>query len=169
MVMVDKAGESHLVSHPDVIKFLPEAISKFNVKESKIREDGVIVAEVNLGRIIGKTGLIKTNAIKMDEETLFSYRHDHSYPTRVVKGEGEDCDTITLAVKPENNKWALLTAYLGYICPDEPFYIKDHSSAEFKESLNFWSTHALAYDPAVMQEPFTSTWRKESAASNEAA
>jgi len=30
----------------------------------------------------------------------------------------------------------------------------------YEESINFWRSHALVHDLAVMDEPFESTWEK---------
>ena len=35
---------------------------------------------------------------------------------------------------------------------------KTDDPSAYKASINFWCSHALAYDPEVMDEPFETTW-----------
>ncbi len=37
--------------------------------------------------------------------------------------------------------------------------LADDPSA-YEESINFWCSHALVYDPELMRKPFRSTWEK---------
>lgn len=163
VISVNKEAEAHLEAHPDVWGLLPEAVSKINISETKTRADGVLEIEIDMGRIVGVSGLVEAPLVEIGGITLFSYRKNHSHPSRIVRQDGQPCDTITISaiLNNDSDEWNLLTAYIGYICPEEPFYVGDQESEKFKVSLKFWSTHALAYDQEIMAEPFESTWEKE--------
>lgn len=159
-VYLDESTREHLSAHPDVYPLLSEAIATLSLPNDM----GSVEREVCMGRTVGICTLVTTAPVQFDQETTFVYRKARRYPTRVVTdAQGTACDTITLSlIKKENSEWHLITAYIGRLCPDEPYYVSDKNSPAFKDSVAFWSTHALVYDPAVAAgDIFRSSWKRE--------
>jgi hypothetical protein len=151
--------KEHLLAHADVVEFLEEAVAKLEIP------DGIawIGVAVNLGRIVGVSKLVKVGEVLPNQKTFFAKRLAHEFPTHVtLNREGEPCDSITLEIKYDENekKYFLNTAHFGFPCPDEPFYIADKESNEFKESLGFWRSHALVYEEKIMAPVFEAAWEK---------
>ncbi|KKT72308.1 MAG: hypothetical protein UW66_C0006G0004 [Candidatus Moranbacteria bacterium GW2011_GWF1_44_4] len=156
-ISIPEDTKKHLSAHPDVLEFLEEAISKTVVPEKAKYFEGAI----NLGRIIGESKLIETEKIMPNEKTTFAFRLERKYPSRVIKNEkGMLCDSVTIEIKFDNVKkeYYLSTAYVGFPCPYEPFYISDETSDEFKQALDFWCKHALVYDSVIMDSAFEASW-----------
>jgi hypothetical protein len=149
--------KEHLLAHADVVEFLEEAVEKLEMP------DGImwIGVAVSLGRIVGTSNLVKVEEVLPGQKTFFAKRIAHEFPTHVaLNREGEQCDSITVEIKYNKNdkRYFLNTAYVGFPCPDEPFYIADKESNEFKESLGFWRRHALVYDEKIMEPVFEAAW-----------
>lgn len=156
-IFVTEEVKVHLLAHPDVLEFLEEAVKKIRIPDDTVH----FCDAVNFGRIIGTSLLIKTNQISPKDETDFSFRLERKWPSRVTLEEsGKPCDFVTLEIKLDKRlrKYILSTAYIGFPCPYEPCYIKDQESDEFQKALNFWCSHALAYDPKIMGKTFKSSW-----------
>ena len=71
-----------------------------------------------------------------------------------------DTDLVSIVANPvEKNSYELVTAWFGEFGPKEPWDpdLADDQSA-YEESINFWCSHALVHDLAVMDEPFESMW-----------
>jgi hypothetical protein len=147
----------HLNAHPGVINFLEEAISKINIPEYAM----YFQEAINLGRIIGISRLVKADKIYPDDEADFALRVNREWPVRVsLVSKGESCDSVTLEIKfdEQSKKYFLNTAYIGFPCPDSPYHISDKTSEKYKEALEFWCRHALAYDQKIMGKPFKASW-----------
>lgn len=158
-VYLSRETKNHLLAHPDVLEFLKEAAGKIRMSE----QGGIFEISVNLGRVIGISSLIGTAPISSGQKTFFAERFGRKYPSRVIlNGKGEPCDYITFQIKfnERENKYFLMTAYVGHPCPDEPFYLSDKASSAFKEALVFWSRHALVYNANTMGQYFESTWEE---------
>lgn len=158
--MVNKEAQEHLTAHPDVSTLLLAAISKLTIGDSVSH----IEKEINFGRVVGISNLIPIPKVGIDQKTYFAFRKARKCPSHVVLNQkDESCDTITVEVNfdESSQKWILSTAYIGHICPNEPFYFENKTTPEFKEALAFWSEHALIYDETTMNEPFKSTWQDE--------
>ena len=155
-VFVTAETKKHLSAHPDVLEFLEEAIAKV-----RITDDIVFFKEaISLGREISISSLINTKLILPDEETDFAMRIEREYPVRIsLNAEGSACDLVTLKIKfdEKSKKYFLITAYIGPNTPSNPYYT-DRTSDEYKKSLEFWCSHALAYDPTIMKKPFRASW-----------
>lgn len=156
-IILTEKKKKHLRAHQNVMEFLEESISKIYIPDNATYFEEAI----NIGRVIGRSLLVKTNLITPDEETDFALRVGREWPVRVsVESKGESCDSVTLEIKfnEQSKKYFLNTAYIGFPCPDSPYYISDKISDEYKESLEFWCRHALAYDPKIMEKPFKASW-----------
>lgn len=157
-VFLTEEKKRHLLAHPDVFEFLEEAVSK------AVIPDGATYFQeaIHLGRTIGVSLLIKTKKIKPDEETDFALRVERDKPVRVfLESDGQPCDSVTLEIKfdEQAKRYFLNTAYIGYPCPYSPYHITDKNNPEYKSALEFWCSHALAYDPKIMEKPFRSSWK----------
>lgn len=155
-VFVTAETRRHLLAHPDVLDFLEEAISKANILEGANR----FKEAINLGRGIGISSLIETKPVDPDEETDFAMRIEREYPIRVsldLKGKVYDSVTLKIDFDEKSKKYYLITAYIGPNTPSNPYYA-DRASDEYRKSLDFWCSHALAYDPKIMEKPFKASW-----------
>jgi len=158
-IHITEHARKHLSAHPDVLEFLEEAISKVVIPEGATNFEEAI----NLGRIVGESKLIETEKISPDQKTTFALRLERKYPSRVAVGEkGIPCDSVTIEIKFDETKkeYYLSTAYIGYPCPYEPAYIEDKTSEDFKKALDFWSSHALVFDPKIMGPTFEASWEE---------
>lgn len=164
IVYVDDLTINKLQAHPDVLEFLSEAISKLEISENSEH----LKVNVDLGRVIGKSGLIETPEIQLETKTYFAYRKNRKYPSHISKQrDGTESQTVAITIKKILNKWKLITAYIGLNTPSEPFYYFDKDSWYYKdekqlqESLDFWTKHAIAYDENTTGDIYESTWTDE--------
>jgi hypothetical protein len=156
-IFITKETRKHLLAHPDVLEYLEEAIGKVKIPDGMSQFEEAI----DLGRIIGKSLLVEAKDISSDEETEFALRVGREWPVRVaLEAQGIECDSVTLDIIYDNNlkKYRLRTAYIGYPTPSNPYYIADKNSQDYKEAIEFWCCHALAYDPKIMGKPFKASW-----------
>jgi len=131
--MVMDRLRSHL--HAGVKPLLPEVFEKI---ESGGRE--ILVEEVDLGRIVGKTTCVKTS---QDDEILWERRDNRKGFTRFVLGrEPEDSSSVVIVLKQadEAGVYVCLTAYIGTYSEPEPW--DKRASAE---SEAFWENHAMVW------------------------
>ena len=142
-VVIDR-DDSHVQSHKDVLGVLPEALAKISA-----RGRNFIVEEVVFDRIVGKTICVPTGP---GDEIVFAQRPNRFGLTRFVKNrEAMDTKSVTIILKKaEDNKYILITAFIGPLAPAEPWDTRNFKrSGNFKkaqkESLEFWNTHALVW------------------------
>lgn len=166
VVHIDESGLKHLAAHPDVSDLLPEAISKMVIGD----EEDKVQQAVEMGRVVGRAGIVDTLDVTLDTPIHFAFRAERPNPTPVVlEGEGKESSTVAVSVyfHKESGQWRLITAFIGVPAPNEPFRYFDKNSwfykneARFKLCLDFWMKHALVYEPEISGEPFESTWRAE--------
>jgi hypothetical protein len=96
----------------------------------------------DFGAVIGESICVETSK---DDEVLYATRQDRDGATRFVKGVRPRATTkATIALKRDLTsivpRYLLVTVYLGEEAPPEPW---DESAN--KNSLIFWSTHALVW------------------------
>ena len=157
-IVFTQEKRKHLQAHPDVLEFIEEAISKVRIPDGLSRFEEAI----SLKRTIGMTLLVQTKPINPDDETDFALRVEREWPVRVfLESEGEPCDSVTIEIifYQKSKKYFLNTAYIGFPCPDSPYHISDKTGDAYKEALQFWCSHALAYDPKIMGKPFKASWK----------
>jgi len=158
-IIISRDTKKHLLPHLDVVEFLEQTIAKIVIPDSATYFEETI----NLGRIIGKSNLIKTKKISPSQLTPFAFRLGRKYPSRIVLNrKGIPCDIVTVEIKFNELKkeFHLSTAYIGYPCPDEPFYIKKRTGSDFRESLEFWCNHAFVYNPKTMDSTSELSWEE---------
>lgn len=157
-IVVPRKTADHLRAHPEVVPHLPEAIGRVQLPDG----GAFLRVAVEMGRLVGPSGLVKTAPIRLDEPATFARRIGRDQASRVVVGEqGPEVSTIAVLAfvdKADFSTYVLITAFVGDLAPREPWDPNFESDAERKEALEFWSRNALVYDPSVMDEPFQSTW-----------
>ena len=157
-IVVPRKAEDHLLAHPEVDLLLPEAIARV-----RLPQDGAFLsAEVEIGRIVGRSGCVQTSPITISDRTLFAQRVGREKPSRVIVGEGEKTTKVVVlafASREEAGTYVLVTSWVGSLAPKEPWDQNINTEREYQECVRFWCSNALVWDPAVMSEPFESTWR----------
>ena len=158
-IIITEKVKSHLEAHPGIINLIPEIASRLTLPTDGSR----LARQISLGRVIGQSSLIDTKKIGLSETVWFAVRKNRMKASRVVPDAGPvDTDQVSIVANPvEKDSYELVTAWFGAMAPKEPWDpdLMDDPSA-YEESINFWCRHALVHDPAVMDEPFRSTWEK---------
>lgn len=135
--------------HPGVETYLAEVLSKINASGEFVRKT------VDLGRQVGFDACIDTD---YDDEVVFAQRKGRPGLSRLVKKSPKPTSLVTVIVAPHQEqvgKYALLTAFFGRLAPQEPTDLVFTDRAKARpdtdmrriESREFWSAHALAYNP----------------------
>jgi len=163
LVPYDNAAE-YFAAHPGALELLAEVAPTIQLPEDGSR----LEVQLDLGRELGCASLIKTAPIGIDEEDTFALRSGRDKPSRVIRPWSDwyqAVSTFVVVGRPDNRlapgDYRLTTAYVGQIAPREPWDKKLGSShVSDEESLAFWLTHALVWDPTTMGKPFRSTWRQ---------
>lgn len=140
-----QANIAHMQQHLDSIPFIQEALDKINTKNQEF-----VKVEIDLGRVIGTTTLVKTTD---SDEIVFAIRNDRRILSRFVKNrEGQPCQTIVIILrKLEGIRYKLLTAYIGRLAEKEA---GDHSimtESEYATCKAFWNEHALLWDESSVK------------------
>ncbi len=158
-IFVSKKVRGHLNAHQGIIDILPEVVKKIVLPSDTER----LQLQVDLGRTVGKSSLLETPQITATTPCWFAKRQGRLGPSRVIPdiGPAETSVISIIANAITSDRYELVSAWYGGMAPKEPW---DPDLADdplsFQESLNFWSGHALAYDPGVMDEQFKTTWEE---------
>lgn len=157
MILVSTNTALHLQAHPEVFDLLTEAIGQI-----KLPNDGSRLAvEVDLGRILGRSGCVATPVITNQTRATFAKRVNRPFPSRVAIGAvGLEISHVVIIAKPSDRPgvYDLITAYVGDLAPKEPWDPTLTTEVERAASLAFWTSHALVYDQTIMGPPIVSTW-----------
>jgi len=160
-VLVPETTQDHLRAHPEMEEsdwsLLREVIDKVTLPRH-----GLLETEVEMSRIVGKSGRVSTTLIHWTDKTTFAQRIGRDKPSRVVISEKSDCTTVVVIAKPTgvDGEYELATAWIGTRAPLEPWDSKLVDDKEYYASLGFWCREAIIYDPTVMGQVFTSTWKE---------
>lgn len=154
-IELSERSAQHLKAHPEVSKYLSEAISLSTPESGKFQE-----VEIDLGRPIGNSGLVSGIQVTSGEPTTFALRNGRVHPSRVIVGNpGDVTNMLTIVIKPiKPTTFVLITAWVGGLAKKEPWDPNIKSPSEKIDCLNFWCSHALSYKPDLMGEVFESTW-----------
>jgi hypothetical protein len=156
-IVVPRKAEDHLRAHPNVDLLMPEAIARVQLP----RDGAFLSAEVEIGRVVGRSGCVQTSPITQSDRVLFAQRIGRDKPSRVIVGEGEKTTKVVVlafASREEASTYVLATSWVGSLAPKEPWDPNIRRDEEYQECLRFWYSHALVWDPAVMSEPFENSW-----------
>lgn len=158
-IVLPRKAEDHLRAHPEVDLLLPEAIARV-----RLPHDGAFLsAEVEIGRVVGRSGCVQTPPISLNDRTLFAQRIGRDKPSRVIVGEGEKTTKVVVlafASREEADTYVLVTSWVGSLAPKEPWDSNIRRDEEYQVCLRFWCANALFWDPAVMSKPFESSWEE---------
>lgn len=148
--------EEHLLAHPEVMGLLEEARTLITDEDAN---SDFALSLVDFGRVIG------TNNCVIDHESrMFAYRVGRNAPTRVtITKQGTPCSTMVVIHMPDKmdtTKRFLITAFIGTLAEKEPHDKSIQTNDELKKALEFWSSHAIVWDPTTMGKNFTSSWKE---------
>lgn len=155
-ITISERAQEHLLAHPDIWRFLPEATNKIVLPSNR----SVLAIEVELGRVIGRSGCVSTPVIGIDDKAAFAVRLARLAPSRVAVGAiGLEVRHLVVKARPTDQPgvYSLVTAYVGDLAPREP-HDPTLTPEEQRASLEFWMTHALVYDPAIMGPVIETCW-----------
>jgi len=158
-IVVPAKAEDHLRAHPEVEGVLAEAVAKVRLPQN----GAFLSAEIEMGRVVGKSGCVSTSLITPWTTALFAQRIGRERASRVVIGEGEETTKVAVLAfvsRGEVGTYVLVTSWVGSLAPKEPWDPKIEGRKEFQSCVSFWCSHALVYDSSVMGEPFESSWEK---------
>lgn len=159
-INIPQAVKHHLGAHPDVVDHLHAAIGKLHLPIYREKFE----REIDMGRLIGRAGVVNTAPIQSGDTALFALRANRRLPSRVANvGElGEKTSRIVVVARPNlvESHYDLITAWIGALAKKEPWDGSIAERREFQECLSFWSSTALVYDRAVMGPVFESSWEE---------
>lgn len=159
IIVVPRKAEDHLVAHPEVRDLLPKAIGRMTLP----RDGTFLSTEVEMGRIVGRSGCVQTPPVTLTDRALFAQRVGRDKPSRVIVGEGEQTTKVVVLAFPsreEARTYVLVTSWVGGLAAKEPWDQNIRSQREHQDCLQFWCSHALVWDSAVMSSPFEGTWEE---------
>lgn len=159
-LVITRKTIDHLQAHPEAFGLLREAVGMLILPT-----DGsdFFKTTVDFGRIIGETICVPV-PINPEKRQTFTIRKGRTLPSHTVVGASKiPTSHFTMAAfKGRYGDWILITGYAGESDPREP---NDRSlvpgSEDFYQALEFWTSHALVYDPEIMGEVYESTWADE--------
>jgi hypothetical protein len=159
-INIPQQAKRHLDAHPNVVEHLHAAIGKIHLPILRKKFE----CEIDMGSIIGRAGVVKTAPIQIGDRAVFALRTNRKLPSRVANvGElGEKTSRIVVVARPSpiGDQYDLVTAWIGTLARKEPWDGSIAERREFQESLSFWSSTALVYDPAIMEPVFESSWKE---------
>jgi hypothetical protein len=158
VIVLPPKTKEHLTAHPEVGGLLDEVCSLVRLPGN----GEFLAAEIDLGRILGRSGCTPAAHIGDSERATFAVRVGRPRPSRVAVGvEGPESSTVAVLAFAGRNpgEYILITSFVGGLATKEPW---DQSlvpgTEEAVAALDFWCRHALVHDPSVMGEVFESTW-----------
>ena len=148
VINVPKSTMEHMQAHSDVdLKVVEEAVSKINL------EGDFFKGAIDMGRIVGKTSCVMVNS---SDNVLYFYRKNRHGRTPFVKKRKPVPTSKVVVIIKEDTKnpgyYSLITSWYGDVAPMEPWdaRAKNVSQEEIEACDEFWSTHALIYDQAMI-------------------
>jgi len=157
-INIPQQAKNHLEAHPNVLEHLHEAIAKIHLPVARKK----IECEIDLERLIGRSGVVKTVPLQNGERARFALRANRKQPSRVADAGdvGDETSRIVVIARPSHvgAQYDLITAWIGTLARKEPWDASISERKEFIECSNYWSSTALVYDPATMGPVFESSW-----------
>lgn len=158
-LLLSEETREHLVAHAEVDdRFVQEIASKIILPQ----DSSFFHEEVNMGRVMGRAGRVKTESIGLDDPAWFVLRKGRVKPSRIVfDAEAPLVSTVVVMADPTDdpNAYRLITAYIGKMSEREPHNKFINNPAEFIQAAKFWCREALVFERKVADEIFRSTWR----------
>lgn len=158
-LLLSEETREHLVAHAEVDdRFVQEVANKIILPQ-----DGSFYhKEVDMGRIMGRAGRVKTEKIGLDDPAWFVLRKGRVKPSRIVfDADAPLVSTVVVMADPTEDPdvYRLITAYVGKMSEREPHNKFISNPAEFIQAVKFWCREALIFESKVADEIFRSTWR----------
>ena len=117
---------------------------------------------VRFNRIIGENACVDLDP---GATAMFAVRKGRDVPTHVTLEKAKkSTEKFTVIAFKKGEDWELITGFADPSAPREPhdkFFSDPANQAAFEEALEFWSTHALVWEEAIMAAPYESTWEIE--------
>ena len=124
----------HLLETPNLIDLVIEVIPTISVMSER-----QVVAERDLGRVVGTTNLIETTD---SDEIVYAKRIGRDSYSRFAKNrEPIPCRSIVVVLRKGDAGYYLWTAMCARLLPKEAWI----------ESSTFNKTHAMAFDESLVQ------------------
>lgn len=149
-IEVPESTLAHLEAHKDVkFKDVEEAIGKVNYDGEFFK------GAIDLGRTVGKTGCVRVNS---NDKVLYYRRKNRHGDTPFVKGRKPEATNKVVVIMEKDrfdpSRHILITTWYGELAPMEPWdaRYKNLPEEEIQKCDEFWSTHALIYDPSVIED-----------------
>lgn len=127
-------------------KLVEEALKRMYANGSKFK-----VKEVHFSKPIGYNYCVP---ITSEDDVVMVYRKGREGKTPMVKGRKPlPCNILTVIIRKErdkNNHYTLVTCFIGGGSKREPWDKGIRTDEERKESEEYWSSHALLYNPELI-------------------
>ncbi|MDQ7814268.1 MAG: hypothetical protein RDU25_00465 [Patescibacteria group bacterium] len=149
-----------LLVRPMLLGLLDEVVEKVELPS----DGSALAVQVDMGRPVGFSAVVRAPQIAYDECCLFALRAGHDKPSRImVERPTEISSLIYLLANPclqpsPRPSYHLAEMLVGKIIQPEPWRVK--SEARLETSFGYWSRRAFWYDIASMGDPFESTWQE---------
>lgn len=128
----------HVKENPNLLDLVKEVVELSGFDGDKV------ALEVDLNRIVGTTSLVKTNP---DDEIIYAKRKDREGYSRFVRNRHvTDTSLVSVILLKENDCYYVWSAWCGALVPTTP-----GTDNEMSDSRDFWSDHALIYNPSIVQ------------------
>lgn len=107
--------------------------------------------EIYFTKPIGFSNCVEITA---EDQSVMVYRKGREGQTPMVKGrKPEPCNILTVIIRKEKeykNHYTLITCFIGGGSTREPWDKGIRSDEERRECEEYWHTHALIYDPDLI-------------------
>lgn len=143
ILLVSDATLEHLRAHSDVVPHLRSIARRLFLTRRPMR-----LAEVSLP-VTGVSRCVAAPIVGLDDPIQIVYRNGRRCPSRVVVGQGEITNTVSVVAQQTEhsaNTYRLLSAWFGSLAEREPTDPGARGD-DFERSLAFWSVNALVHDP----------------------
>lgn len=125
---------THIAHHSKLLDYIKRALPTIEV------EGEIFQIEKDMGEEVGFCNLVETTD---SDEIVYAMRPLRDQYSRFVKNKKPHSSSwITLDMRKVGHEYFLFTAFVGRLTPSFPGgdYLPE-------QSVKFWSTHALVYDP----------------------
>lgn len=128
----------HIVENPDLLTYIKEAIEQREVIGKKV------ALEVDLGRTIGTTSMVE---VSDEDEVVYAKRIGRERYSKFVKNRDLVPTSWVVAILfKDQDCYLVWSGWCGRLLPQEP-----DGSGGTRTSREFDQTHAMVYDPNIIQ------------------
>lgn len=123
--------------------------------------------QVDFEHPIGKTTCVE---VSPDDEVVMVFRKGRSGRTPMVKNrEAQPCSSMVVILckddtlkDDDSDAYVLITSYIGDDAPREPWDPNNENEEACQECEEYWSSHALVYDEALIDQERTAAFEEMS-------